>query len=253
MPPPLIAVPGRRVPQGGVAGWPDLDALAVPAAYLRPIQRAGGVPAALLPGPISGPAAEDRLAAFAGLLLIGGSDVDPGLYGQAPHPSCYGIDPIRDAFEIACVNAALRLNLPILAICRGLQVLNVALGGSLEQDLWTSDQRIDHGYPLQQRRTLHPVDLKAGSRIASAMGTTQPECPSYHHQGIDRLAEALTPTGWTADGLVEAAELSTGWVVGVQWHPEHTAASDGHQQRLFDAFVDAVAKGAAPSPSHSAG
>lgn len=241
--PPLIAVPGRAVPAGGVADWPDLDALAVPAACIRPLHRAGAVAAALLPVPLSDADADadQRMRAFSGLLLIGGPDVAPELYGRARHPRCYGVDPIRDAFEVACVRAAIRRRLPVLALCRGLQVLNVALGGTLEQDLRGNAERIDHGDPISRQRSLHAVELKPDSRVARAMGSSRPSCSSYHHQGIDRLAPDLVATGWAADGLVEAAELESGWAVGVQWHPEDTAATDGDQQRLFEAFVHMTA------------
>jgi putative glutamine amidotransferase len=164
-----------------------------------------------------------------GMVLLGGGDVSPISYNETEHARLYGVDEFLDQFEIAAVREALALDIPILAICRGHQVLNVALGGTLVQHLETTQEHRD---------TMHPVAMASGSRIANAMGTTEPLVHSFHHQAIDRLAEQLTVVGTFHDGTIEAVEhVSASWVVGVQWHPEDTAANDSTQQGLFNALV----------------
>jgi putative glutamine amidotransferase len=218
---PLIAVPGRlrddiRGARGGavLAGRHYLDAVA----------RAGAATALLDPSqPVDLP---DVLGRFDGLLLLGGGDLDPARYGVSePHPEVDGIDERHDAFELAAVRAALDLDLPVLAVCRGCQVLNVALGGTLRQHV------DDH------RGLLHPVAVVPGTRTEAAMGTTAPTGWSRHHQVIDRVGDGLVVTARDAGGLVEGVEVPERWVVGVQWHPEDSAADDPAQQGLFDAFV----------------
>jgi putative glutamine amidotransferase len=143
-----------------------------------------------------------------------------------------GVNDFIDAFEITAVRAALDLDLPILAICRGHQVLNVALGGTLIQHLDTTD---DH------RDTMHTVQMVPGSLIAQAMGTHEPFVHSFHHQAIQKLANDLTVVGTHHDGTIEAVQHnSKHWVIGVQWHPEDTAADDAAQQGLFNALIQQV-------------
>jgi putative glutamine amidotransferase len=204
--------------------------------YLDAVRRAGGRPVVLAPDDPG-----EALDGIAGLLLLGGGDVDPARYGEAPAPELYGVDAEIDAFELAVVADALRRRVPVLAVCRGMQVLNVSCGGTLDQHI-TGRTFVDHGVPLQSG-ALHDVVVAPGSRLAAAVGGTRVErCPSHHHQAVDRLGERLTPVGWSDDGLVEAMEHDDGWVVAVQWHPEETAADDPAQQALFDAFVAEVTK-----------
>ena len=128
--------------------------------------------------------------------------------------------------------------MPVLAICRGVQVLNVALGGTLHQHLPDDMGWSVHGTPRDGGAVRHDVRVSAGSRLAAACRTEAVVAMSHHHQGLDRLGDGLTATAWTADGLVEGVELSgPAWVVGVQWHPELSAADDPAQQSLFDSFV----------------
>jgi putative glutamine amidotransferase len=235
---PLVAVVGRRLFPGEVEPWPDQAALGVPTPYLEAIHRAGGEPVVLLPRPLDPPAAKQLLGRFDALLLIGGPDVDPELYGAEVHPACYGIDPVRDGFEVALVRASVDRSFPTLAICRGIQVANVALGGTLDQHIPEKEGLIAHGVPGGDQGVSHPVDLEPGSQVAKAMGVADPTCFSHHHQAIDRLGAGLTPVGRTEDGILEAVELDQGWLVGVQWHPEETAGSDPAQQGLFDALVE---------------
>jgi putative glutamine amidotransferase len=181
---------------------------------------------------------EEALALVDGLLLMGGGDVEPSCYGADPAtPELYGIEPDRDAFEIALVRAAERHGVPTLAICRGIQVLNVAFGGSLHPHLPDVEGIGVHGEPLSGAPVPHDVKLAAGSRITQATAADMISGSSHHHQGIDAVGQGLVPTGWTEDGLVESLELEAGWVLGVQWHPEETAAADPAQQGLFDALV----------------
>jgi putative glutamine amidotransferase len=167
---------------------------------------------------------------FDALVLHGGGDVDPRRYGEQPAANeLYGIVEEHDEVELAVVRAALAIDMPILAICRGMQIVNVALGGSLVQHIGTDD----HWFAL------HPVDVVAGSRLAKALGTERPTaCHSVHHQAIDRLGRGLTLVGQAADGMPEAMEVDDArWAVCVQWHPEDTAATDPQQQALFDELV----------------
>jgi putative glutamine amidotransferase len=217
---PLIAVPGRR--RDDIRGARG-GAVVTGRRYLDAITRAGGVPAVLDP---SHPVDPEVLRRFDGLMLLGGGDVDPARYGVAErHPEVDGIDEHHDAFELAALRAALDLDVPVLAICRGCQVLNVALGGTLRQ-------HVD-----EHRGLLHPVVLAPGSRTEAAMGTATPTGWSRHHQVIDSVGEGLVVTACDPGGLVEGVELPGRWVVGVQWHPEDSAAEDPAQQGLFDAFV----------------
>jgi putative glutamine amidotransferase len=236
---PLIAVVGRRFPPGAVRGWRNDEALAIPMAYLEALRRAGAQGAVLQPVRETGEA-KDMLGRFDGLLLIGGPDVDPELYGEELHPACYGIDRIRDDFEIDLVRTAIDRALPTLAICRGIQLVNVALGGTLDQHITDRDDLVQHGVPQGGEGVMHPVQVQPGSLVAKAMGVDRAEAMSHHHQAVARLASDLRPVAWAEDGVVEAVELDEGeaWLLGVQWHPEETAAADPAQQGLFNGFVE---------------
>ena len=222
---PLIAITSRKTEQA--QSW-RVPAIAVGRTYLDAIVRAGGQPVVLPPLPDTLDDVADVLARVDGLCLPGGPDVDPRRYGaSAIDERVTGVDAEHDAFDLACCRAAVELGRPVLAICRGHQVLNVALGGTLLQHI--DDHRFVH----------HEVALVPGCRAAVAIGHERPVGHSVHHQAIDRLGAGLVVTGRDDDGTIEAVELAAGWVVGVQWHPEDTAAHDGDQQRLFDAFVAA--------------
>lgn len=237
---PLVAIPAYGLSPGRVSGWSG-GAFAVPDDYVGALRRTGLWPV-IVPGP-SPERPEELLAPFSGLMLAGGGDVDPERYGAQAHPSTYGIDPGRDALELALVPAALASGVPVLAICRGMQVLNVACGGTLYQHLPDVIGSVVHGEPTRARWVPHDVEVAEGSRLAAAVGVGRLRgCASRHHQGIDRLGEGLQPVAWGEDGLVEALEshASSGWVAAVQWHPEVTAAKDESQQALFDVFADEV-------------
>jgi putative glutamine amidotransferase len=235
---PLIAVPSYRLEPGRVARWPE-GGYGVPAPYLDALRRSGARTAILAPGDMAQP--DEVIQPFDGLLLVGGGDVDPVRYGAQRGAHDYGVDPERDAFEVAVLHAADRMGIPTLCICRGAQVLNVAYGGTLEQHLPDVDGLLEHGVPLDDTTSMHDVEAVRGTRLAAAAEISSLRCSSHHHQGIASVGEGLSIAGRSSDGLVEALERDTvpngGWILGVQWHPEETAATDPSQQALFDTLV----------------
>ena len=237
---PLVAVPAYRLGAGRVSGWTDASH-AVPEQYVAALSRAGARPALLTaPDPAE---ASEILAPFDALVLIGGGDVEARHYGRQPHPADY-LEPVRDGIELALAREAVRSGLPTLAVCRGAQVLNVALGGSLHQHLPDVAGMGEHGQAPVGDPVDHPVRVAGGTMLSSICGPVLGACNSQHHQGIDSLGAGLAAVGWSEDGLIEAVETvgwdgwRSGWALGVQWHPERTAATDGAQQALFDALVD---------------
>jgi putative glutamine amidotransferase len=210
--------------------------------YLRAVQQAGGVPVALPPQ--LEPEALGRLAeALHGLLLTGGGDLDPGLFGEAPHPTLYDVAPSRDALEIAAIRAAMGRRRPVLAICRGIQTLNVALGGSLYQDVGTDlGTQIQHSQPEPRDQPTHVVKMEPGSRLADILGTEELEVNSMHHQAVKRLGAGLRPVAWAPDQIIEGVEGEdrSRFVVGVQWHPEELVGRSEAARRLFAALVTAA-------------
>ncbi len=236
---PLIALPAYPMVAGRVDGWAD-PAVAIQSLYVDAIQRAGGQEAVLGPRHLDLEAARAVLAHFDGIVLPGGGDVNPERYGQAAADQTYGVSALRDEFEFQLCAAAIELSLPILAICRGTQVLNVARGGTLHQHI--ADDFPGHGKPgVEGGQNLHEVEAAAESRVGRALGTTRPACSCHHHQSINRLGTGLQVTARTDDGVIEAVELDgPAWVIAVQWHPEDTAAHDPAQQGLFDALAAAA-------------
>lgn len=227
---PLIAIPGRRSSEAKGHRTPVISGGRL---YVDALQRAGGLPV-IVPPTDSPSEVESTIHRCDGLVLLGGGDVCPTTYGQSERAQLFGVNEELDRFEIAAIRAALSKDIPILAICRGHQVLNVALGGTLIQHLDTTE---DH------RDTLHTVQLVPDSLVTLAMGTTAPLVHSFHHQAIDQLAPELTVVGTHHDGTIEAVQhASASWVVGVQWHPEDTAQDDENNQGLFNAFIHACKK-----------
>jgi putative glutamine amidotransferase len=208
--------------------------------YVESLQRAGAQEAVLGPRHLDHGEAIAVLDRFDGLLLPGGGDVIPERYGASRAEQTYGTIPLRDEFEFALCNAALERSLPLFAICRGTQVLNVALGGTLVQHI--TDDFPGHGTPgVEGGQQVHEISVAAESRAGAAMGTTRARCSCHHHQAVDRVGRGLRVTATGDDGIIEAMELDgTVWATAVQWHPEDTAASDPAQQGLFDAFVAAA-------------
>jgi putative glutamine amidotransferase len=213
------------------------DGFNIPAGYVQAVVRAGGVPV-LLPTAESG--SIDRwLEVVQGLVLIGGGDIDPASYGALSHETIYNLDTTRDACEFDLARRVIERQLPTLAICRGMQVVNVVLGGTLHRHL---PEVVGHKVPhrLPPRETVrHAVEVKAGTLVAVAMGATRVDIVSWHHQSVDRLGEGLRPVAWAADGVVEAVELDGNpHLLAVQWHPELSAADDPTQQGLFDRLIE---------------
>ena len=230
---PLVAIPTYHLGPGKVGNWEG--AYALPEPYVAALVAAGGRVALLPPAAQPGAAAE-LLARFDGLLLAGGGDIEPARYGAADHPAQYGMDPDRDELELELATAAVDMGVPVLGICRGVQLLNVAFGGTLVQHLPDGDGRIVHRDEAKQ--AMHDVEVERGSRLAEALGQTRATCRSHHHQGLDRIGDGFRPVAWAPDGLVEGIERDQGWTVGVLWHPESTAASDPVQHRLLRSFVE---------------
>ena len=212
--------------------------------YVEGVAGAGGAPV-VLPPTGDERAAEAVIQSLDGLLLSGGSDLDPGYYAEEPVPELGVTLPERDAFEMALVGMALRRGMPVFGICRGMQVLNVALGGTLYQDLpsqWERDP-LKHRQDTPKWQPTHEVRVNDGSYIAKVMGRESVKVNSYHHQAIKDLAEGLIVTGRSSDGVIEAVEavdLSERWLLGVQWHAEAMRGAGPQQESLFEAHVSAA-------------
>jgi putative glutamine amidotransferase len=190
------------------------------------VSLAGGLP--LLLPTLEPSRVGDALDAVDAVLLSSGGDVDPACYGQQPSEHLYGVDGTRDAWELALVEAALRRAVPVLAICRGAQVLNVARGGTLLQDLPSVTDAM-HRDAERFAEVVHPVELDADSRVAHVMGGHQVGVNTLHHQAVDRIGSGLRVVGRAADGTIEAIETDDGSaVLGVQWHPELLTHHDEH-------------------------
>jgi putative glutamine amidotransferase len=221
----------------------DQTAVLLPVNYIEAIQRAGGLALVLPPDARAQREPEQTLALLDGLVLAGGADIDAAAYGQAAHAETRDTVPARDVYEIALVRAAIERDLPLLGICRGMQLINVARGGTLTQHL---PERVGHE---QHRRVIgsfdgaeHDVTLSAGSLAASATGEESHSTFSHHHQGVDRLGDGLIVSGTSSleDDLPEAIELpGREFVLGVQWHPE---ADEG--STVIGALVAAASRAA---------
>jgi putative glutamine amidotransferase len=209
----------------------DVEAALVPAAYVQAIERAGGRPVLIPP---SEEAVDETLEAVGGLVFSGGADLDPQLYAQEPHPATFGVMPERDRAELALLDAALARDLPVLAVCRGSQVLNVALGGDLVQHLpdVVGDEKHKH---TPGTFADHDVTLEPGTRLAQLLGDRAP-VKSHHHQGFGRLGQGLRVGARAEDGTIEAVEEPRRrFAVGVLWHPEA-----GEDLKLFEELVRAA-------------
>jgi putative glutamine amidotransferase len=239
---PPIAIAGRVAAAGRVSRSAISFAGRV---YLDAVLRAGGEPLTLSPRELRHDEAVQLLKGFKALVLMGGADVDPHLYGQQRQPHVYGVNPEQDHFEMALVHAAIEMKLPTLAVCRGIQLVNVALGGTLIQHIGDIPGVVQHApgkFPAGQDYALHDVDISPRTKLSKAVGATKVNVASFHHQGIDVVGKGLKVVARSADGLVEGLE-HTGrdqWLIGVQWHPEDTASTDPCQQNLYDALITAA-------------
>ncbi len=215
----------------------------VSVSYLRAVLAAGGLPVLITPD-FSPAEALELFGECDALLLTGGEDVDPVRYGAAPHPALGTTDPRRDNNELALIADAQARDLPVLGICRGIQIGNVAFGGTLIQDL--PSQRpgcIDHDPPTPRDRAAHGITITEGSRLHTIYGTNAIEANSFHHQAADTPGKGLVVTALAPDGVIEGLETADpkDWVVLVQWHPEELAMHpDAADLKLFAALVQAA-------------
>jgi len=204
------------------------------------LERAGLIPL-IVPPLSSAEAAASVLDSVAGLVLTGGEDVDPARYGEKRHEKVVSVNAARDATEAALVEEARARGTPVLAICRGIQILNVALGGSLVQDIPTQcESTIDHDEEGARTSRSHEISIEPGSLIAKAVGTEHCSVNSFHHQSVKRVADGMRVTARSPDGIIEGIESTDDdwWAMGVQWHPEEmTESAEPWDRGLFKAFA----------------
>ena len=238
---PLIAVPGRRAAHVPILRF---SATLAAEAICEAVWAGGGEPV-ILHGPDRNPAAElaDRLARFDGICMPGGADLDPQLYGQRPAPETEEPVAHQDTFDMAVLAAALDLRIPTLAICRGMQILNVLQGGDLIQHL--APGSVDH------RNSVHDVQVVGGGHLLEIVGARRISVSSYHHQAVGTIGRDLRVVATAVDGCVEALEHTAGTLLAVQWHPEDLHASSSSDAALFADLADRSARHAFASPHHS--
>src|SRR5262245_14179328 len=224
---PLVGIT-TYVTDTSFGAW-EAECALVPVDYVRAVERAGGRPRLVPP---SEEAVDETLDVLDGIIFSGGNDLDPALYEADPHPETDAVQEERDRGEMALLTAALERDMPVLAVCRGSQVLNVARGGDLVQHLPDSLGQDEHR-PVRGEWAEHSVRLEPESRVGSVLGGQTP-VKSHHHQGYGRIGEGLRVTGWAEDGTIEALEdPSKRFAVGVLWHPE-----EGEDVALFEALVE---------------
>ncbi len=217
----------------------EKDRFTLYAQYVDGVRRAGGLPLLIPPGALDGAETEELLDLVDGWVLTGGGDVDPALYRAERHPKIYDTHPERDESELGLIRAILERGTPALCICRGMQLLNVALGGDLIQHLADEDETDGLVHRALPRKPLrHAVSVVPGSRLAEQLAQTELEPLSWHHQALGEIAPGFDVVARAPDGVVEAIE-SVGHpnLICVQWHPELSCADEPEQQRLFDALV----------------
>jgi len=235
---PRIAVSGLIHPVNGIART------GVNARYVSRVVDAGGLPFVLSPA-LGAERAGAALEGMGGLLLSGGADIAPARYGATPSPRLGDVEPERDGFELALLDLARTRGLPVLAICRGLQLVNVASGGTLWQDLPSERPgAVAHRQSEPRNVRTHDVRIARGTRTAETLGVGTLRTNSMHHQAVRDLGAGLVATGWSEDGVIESLEAAdfAGWLVGVQWHPEDLEEG-GPDDGLFRGFVAAAAAG----------
>jgi putative glutamine amidotransferase len=237
---PLIGIPSASYEPPSTPGWPLYR---YNGSYTHALAAAGGAPIAI---PLDLPTAALRVIfdQLDGLCLAGGDDVDPACFGEAPHPQLGRIDAARDTTELLTTRWALDAGLPILGICRGIQVLNVAAGGTLHQDIRAQAPTANqHSYRLEDSPWDHPtqtVTLTEGSRLAQIFAARTLRTNSFHHQAVRDAAPGFAVTGYATDGIIEGIEaVAHPFAVGVQWHPEGMYETDAASRRLFAAFIEA--------------
>ncbi len=232
--PPVIGIVAHRIQRDGSAGYIDGQY----GDYSRSIVLAGGAPI-LIPLAPGEAAWRSIYACLDGILFPGGADVAPAFYGETPHPQLGHVNNVLDEAELPLAQWALADGIPTLAICRGIQLLNVAAGGTLYQDI---SSQIDGAllHACSDQPAAHPVRIEAGTRLHGALGAAECVTNSRHHQSIKQVAPGLIVTAYAPDGVIEGIEHPTApFLVGVQWHPENLAPSSEQMLGLFRAFVEA--------------
>jgi putative glutamine amidotransferase len=220
------------------AAWSEVEVNISQRTYSQGVTEAGGLPLILPPDDASAESPDQLLGLLDGLLLSGGADIDPASYGAEPDPRTKGFRAERDRFELTLAREALARDLPLLGVCRGMQMLNVACGGTLEQQL--ADAELHLHTPGQFSD--HEVRLEPGSLAARAVGGERPTVRSHHHQGVARLGDRLVATGWAEPGgAIEAIEIPGRWALGILWHAEEERESS-----VLAALVEA-ARSSAPA------
>jgi putative glutamine amidotransferase len=231
---PIIGISGAYVKHND-----HMEGVYVHHDYHKAVAANGGIPIVL---PFINPEMTlETLPLCDGIILSGGEDVDPQCYGQDPHPQLGPTFPERDSVEIAIVNYAIEHNIPLLAICRGVQILNVALGGTLIQDIPSQiKEPIKHGQIVDRSRDTHWVTICKGSKLFQIIGNDRVRVNSLHHQALDIISNDLHVVAQSSDGIIEAVEYirePTTFTVGVQWHPESMASTNIHMNNLFAEFI----------------
>lgn len=235
--PPLIGVPCFSIEAAGSRR----PLYANNQAYLRALIAAGAIPV-MIPLGLSDAALEALCARLDGLLLSGGADIDPALYGQERLPECGSIESDRDGIELTLTRMALERDLPVLGICRGIQTLNVACGGDLYQDIATQlpEAQEHDGHHLPRDHRSHAVTVKPDSLLHAIVGVDELQVNSLHHQAARKVGDGLLVTAQAPDGVIEAIEArGRRFVLAVQYHPEELAETDALSRRLFEAFTQA--------------
>lgn len=232
----------KRAPRIGITAYGrENGRFSLPTEYVDSVRRAGGIPLVLAPGEEH---PECWLDIVDGLIVAGGGDIDPKCYGGAAHEKSYSVDAERDATELELLRSLVESDCPGLCICRGMQALNVALGGTLIEHLPDardeSAEFVEHVAPPREP-IKHRVSVTADTFLAELLGTPNVEPFSWHHQAIRDLGAGLRVVARAPDGVIEAVEYASHpWLVSVQWHPELSSADDHSQQRLFDALIRAA-------------
>ena len=239
---PIIGLLGSRLVMPG-APFPGLERDYINHDYVEALRAAGAVP--LLLPVLDAAAITAQLSCVDAVVFPGGHDVDPFSYGQQPRRGIGEILPERDVYDLAVFQEARHMGLPILGICRGMQLINVACGGTLHQDVALAGPEVGNhwqGYP--RHIASHTVEVKAGSLLAEAIGASgEVRVNSHHHQVVDKLGEGLRVSARALDGVVEAVESTSGaWLLAVQWHPEMMAATSAPMVQLFEKFIEIARK-----------
>jgi len=216
----------------------EQDAFLLARPYVDAVVRVGGMVVLLPPDPRLLEEPDEALDLIDGLMLAGGVDIDPSTYGASPHAMTLLTVPERDSFELALSLRAIERDLPLLGICRGMQLLNVALGGDLVSHIPDRyGEKVAHRHP-ELKPVVHEVRIEPDSRLGKILGATELTVHSVHHQAVGRLGTGLRAVAWSPDGVIEAVESANHrFLMAVQWHPELGALGDERQRRLFEALV----------------